>query len=689
MASGTPPYEKHSITYKDLEHVTDPDELFALSNDGAMIAFEQNGNIFLKRTSGHTEATKVGEGSVPKWSPDGSKLAYYSSGTGNLQLWVYALADGTAHAVTALPSGISPDPRIWLLASAGAGALRYDWSPDGTKIVFVSRASRNRQRESHFGSEAVGPQNYLPLVLDGSTDVNLTISGIFRRQSDDSIAEESSKSGAAAALVQQLFVVDLKEREIKVMQLTKGPAGYFQPAWSPDGRSIACATTEGSSLDGTLETADIVRIGAVTGEVVGKTIGKGLKYAPSWSADGEHIVFLENENDGVYGFPTLHAWDWRRGNTSALTGKLDSRVHRYEIDRNRNEVIFLYRDGLRSVLERVGFDGRPPRLIRTEAYDRTPIEFVVDGRGHVAWSIVTDDNPGLIEFVGAANRIPKVIVDLNPDSAHWDLGKRREVHWTNARGDKFDGIVIEPAGFDQKRPYPAIVDAYPLSRGNPWNLLSGNQLWASRGYLIFIPAARGPHVWMNDWSTRSYGLVARSRDGWEVTQDDLMSGVNALVARGLIDRKRICIYGHSNGGTVALNVIARTNAFACAVAVAPVDLDWLSSSTIETVGPAWAKRTVGSSSVFDDPETYLQLSVLYKAPAIRTPTLLAVGDYDSPETLLGTIEMYNALRYSNRDVTMLRYRDQGHVFRGSAMEDFWLRELKFFDEHLRSSATPP
>lgn len=684
FASDALRHEKRAVTYEDLEHIVDADDSFALSSDGRTIAFEQNGDIYLKETTGRTAAKKIGAGSFPKWSPNGLRLAYFSSGTGSLQLWNYVLADRTAHPVTSLPTGISPDPRTWLLV--GAGALRYDWSPDSSKLVFVSRVPQNGGEVDNVESERPAARGDAPLVLDSSTDADLTISGIFPKKPDVSLAEggSTSKSGdVTATLVQQLFVADVTEHQSKVSQLTKTSAGYFHPAWAPDGHSIACATTESKSLDGSLETTDIVRLDAVSGQRVETTSGKGLKYAPSWSADGKRIVFLENEDDGVYGFPTLYAWDWQRGNTLALAPRLNSRVYHYEIDLNRNEVIFLYRDGLRSLLNRVGFDGRPPRLVRAEGHDRMPSYFAVDRKGDVAWNLVTSENPEIIELVSAGLRNPTTIVDLNPESAHWLLGKRREVHWTNTRGDRLDGIVIEPPGFNPKKPYPAIVDAYPLTRGEAWGLLAGNRVWAAKGYLIFVPAARGPHVWMNDWSTRSYGLVARGGDGWEVTQDDLMSGVNALISEGIIDRSRICIYGHSNGAAVALNVIARTNAFACAVAAAPVDLDWLSSSTIETAGPAWAKRTVGSSSVFDAPENYLKLSVLYKASAIHTPTLLAVGDYDSPETLLGTIGMYNSLRYLGRNVTMLRYRDQGHVFRGAAMKDFWERELQFFDQHLR------
>ena len=192
---------------------------------------------------------------------------------------------------------------------------------------------------------------------------------------------------------------------------------------------------------------------------------------------------------------------------------------------------------------------------------------------------------------------------------------------------------------------------------------------------------------MNDWSTRSYGLVARGRGGWDIAQDDLMSGIKSLVAAGLIDRERVCIYGHSNGGALALNAIARTSDFACAVAVSPVDLNWFNAFSIETSGAAWTARMLGSHSMFDDPQSYLDLSVVFRASDIHTPTLIAIGDYDSPETVLGAIGMYNSLRYLQRSVTMLRYRNQGHVFEGTAMKDFWDRELKFFDKYLRKGAT--
>jgi len=117
----------HAVTHVNLEGATDAYGSFALSNDGGLIAYEQRGAIFVKRTRGARAPLKVAEGSFPKWSPSGSRLAYYSSATGSLQLWIYNLGGGGVRPATALPGGVNPDPSVGL--PSRGGALRYQWSP--------------------------------------------------------------------------------------------------------------------------------------------------------------------------------------------------------------------------------------------------------------------------------------------------------------------------------------------------------------------------------------------------------------------------------------------------------------------------------------------------------------------------------------------------------------------------------
>jgi dipeptidyl aminopeptidase/acylaminoacyl peptidase len=84
---------------------------------------------------------------------------------------------------------------------------------------------------------------------------------------------------------------------------------------------------------------------------------------------------------------------------------------------------------------------------------------------------------------------------------------------------------------------------------------------------------------------------------------------------------------------------------------------------------------------WEDPNRYVQLSVAYRMAMVTTPTLLADGDADT-EFLLSTIELYNGLRWLHRDVTLLRYPNQGHGFTGPSLRDFFGRATIFFDEHL-------
>ena len=129
--------------------------------------------------------------------------------------------------------------------------------------------------------------------------------------------------------------------------------------------------------------------------------------------------------------------------------------------------------------------------------------------------------------------------------------------------------------------------------------------------------------------------------------------------------------------------MTRTNQFKCAVSVAAVYPDWFRPLFLEGDGFTVA---VAGVSPWDDPEAYLRLSAIFHLKQVTTPMLLADGDNDG-DFLLGMIEMYNGLRYLGKEVTFLRYPNQGHGFSGPAMKDFWEREMAFFDKYLKPTGT--
>ena len=209
----------------------------------------------------------------------------------------------------------------------------------------------------------------------------------------------------------------------------------------------------------------------------------------------------------------------------------------------------------------------------------------------------------------------------------------------------------------------------------------GNQSWASQGYLVFRPSPRAPHVWMNAWKSQAENLAAKGAGGWSVARDDVLSGIDELVRRGMVDPNRIGLYGFSNGGSVVNELITATDRFACAVSVAGALSDWVRPTVLNTGYEALMAEYAGVA-LRADPQAYLALSPVFHIGNVKTPTLLADGD-DDGDFLLDTIEMYNGLRSAGDEVTLLRYPGQGHGFSGAALEDFWAREMAFFQRYLK------
>jgi dipeptidyl aminopeptidase/acylaminoacyl peptidase len=184
--------------------------------------------------------------------------------------------------------------------------------------------------------------------------------------------------------------------------------------------------------------------------------------------------------------------------------------------------------------------------------------------------------------------------------------------------------------------------------------------------------------------------AVKGPDGWAVMVDDIMSGVDELIRRGIVDPDRMGLTGFSNGGGVADYLVTATPRFKCAVSIAAVAPDWLSEFFFPPSGgpPAATLLWYGKDSTpWTDLEGWTKMSAVYRLPNVTTPMLLAVGDKDVG-FLQGMIEMYQGLRYLGKDVTLLRYEGQGHGFDGAAMTDFWRRENEFFDRYLKPEARP-
>ena len=677
VAISAPVQAKPFFTFQDLDGVKNsldfdlviPD----ISPDNRTVAVSQGHALQVIETGQRRVHQELGDGILPHWSPKGGMLAFYSVRSGTMQLWIWNVANGEMRQVTHFKAGVDPDLLTRIVGWA-IDAFDYEWSPDGTRMVFASRV----------GFPTEGGKG-APLILDRTTPSALTLSGIFSHpsgatggvpESPDGMLWQYRSMKPEEMLLSRLFVVDVRTG---VTTMLPGVTGnVFHPRWSPDSKYIAYTAIDPSQYIPNTPHSEIRVRDMTNGNDFVVASGAGFKYRPRWSNDGKTIAY-------VVGSPISDL------ETVALDGQgrkrytLGKRLLEYDWARNGDGLLLSYVDGA------VQWLGR----LRVKEETIQPV-----WAGVLRWSQANDGTLLLgeplkssVSLLSPAAKGTVKLASTGAEISHKDfqLGRLQTIDYQSAHaahGVKLQGHLLYAPDYRPGKRYPLIVDAYPLSSGHDWtHPMGGNQAWGTAGYLVFKPYLRAPHAWPNCSGDAAFCAASRGAGAWDSTVEDVMSGVDALIGRGLVDPARMCLYGHSNGGGVVSYLVTRTNRFKCAVIVAPVYSSWIGSPLLSTSTWQSMANWVGVD-VLTDPDAYVKLSAVFRARRVETPILLAAGD-DDGNFLLGAIEMYNALRFANKDVTLLRYPDQGHLFRGDGLCDLWQREMTFFARYLKPDQHTP
>ena len=667
------------VTFNDLEGASSRDGVvFAsldISPDGRQLAMERDRVLRVIDARTGRVLHDLGAGLLPQWSPDGKRLAFYSLRSGKLQLWMWDAVDGKLRQLTDFLAGVDPDPYTRIYGFVG-DAFRFDWSPDGTRIAFASRVAI---------PSAQSPESGRPLVLDNDTPPDLTLRGVFAHPGGGTggILESDGYNWVYRAgdpgkvLLNRIFVVDVQTHALE--QIGKGMGESFHPSWSPDATQIAFASVgsdDGNEIN--LLSAKNTRIVAYdlrTRHMRVLARGPGFKYRPRWSNDGNRIAYLTGSY--IFAEPSIEvigAQDAR----PLKSYNIGLHITGYDWSQNGEGFLLSYIDmGIK--LGRLKPDGKLTAITSGDSTSAGSWMWTQSRDGTVAW-LEGSVGPG-IRIVQPGHTGSRRIV-LPVPQVSLKLGKVETITYRTARGDVLHGKLLYPPDYRAGKRYPLIVDAYPLTSGDGWMApMYGNQAWAAAGYMVFKPnQARAPHVWLNCSGKPDFCNASRGPRAWDVTVDDVMSGVDALIHRGLVDPGRMCLYGHSNGGGVVDYLVTRTDRFKCAVAVAPVWPNWMGPPLLDLESLRMMQELTGISPL-QNPDAYAKLSAVFDVDNVKTPMLIADGDEDG-QFLLGSIEMYNALRFAGKQVTFLRYPNEGHVFVGAGLRDLWNREMAFFARYL-------
>jgi len=556
----------------------------------------------------------------PQWSPDGRFISFLSArgaGTGEdaprPQVYVMRADGGEARRVTDVKEGVTA----------------FAWAPDSRRIAFVSTDPRTPEETAQVRTkddERVfeGDFRYRHLwvtdVAEGATAARVTDGREFTVASDaPSWSPDGTRVAFSASVTpmlrderQDVYIAEVATRQVTKISTNIGRDS--RPQWSPDGARIAWVTDPNTAKpngDGT-PAGQVAQSRLALYDVAARTIrdasspGFDLEMGtPQWSRDGTRILF----HTGQRAYTNVFAYDVASGRYTALT-------------------------------------------------ERRTIQLGTQSRDGAVVAVTADSpaSPTEVYVTGPDFRTFTKLTDTNPQAAEFALGQTEVVTWKN-EGFEVEGVLLKPVGFESGKRYPLLVVAHGGPAGafvDNYRVggLEGGQLWAGQGWAVFYPNPRG---------STNYGerfLRANINDWGGGDYRDIMTGIDALVARGVADPDRLALIGWSYGGYMTAWSITQTARFKAAMVGAGLTNMWSMYGTNDI--PNVLIGYFGGQAGPERLPLYMERSAMTRIDKVVTPTLILHGAADERVPVGQAQELFRGLKDRGKPTELVFYPREGH-----------------------------
>src|SRR5579863_107489 len=669
--AGAPGSAKRTLTVDDyfrIKEVGDPQ----LSPDGKWVAYtvrtaslkddKNYERIWMVPVSGGAAIPLTADevtSSHPRWSPDGKFLAFISARGGTSE------------------DDDSDKKQVWLLSREGGEAQKltdtiqdvqsFGWSPASDRMVLLlqdpSPEELEAARDKAKGLKAKPKPR--PWVIDRMHFKEDELGYLDRRRT-------------------HLYVFNIADRT--QTQITSGDYDDSDPAWSPDGTTIAFASNRTAEPDLNYNT-DIWTVSASNTDkgksLVQVTTGPGAEAAPAWSPDGKSIAFTTQLDAKLFQYATVHIGVALAtgGEAKVLTLALDrnSTVPRFSAD-GKWVYFIVDDDGTQNLLRVPAAGGEIQRPIG----GRKMLEsYSLSKDGSVAAVIGELTDPAELYYLPPEGELRKLTTTNDALMAELRLPDVEYVHFKSKDGTTVAGYLYKPPDYQQGVRYPTILKPH----GGPvWAYYAefnfDPQLFAANGYVVLTPNPRG---------SSGYGLdycKAIFADWGHKDYEDDMAMVDYAVAQGIADPDRLGVGGWSYGGISTNFIITQTTRFKAAISGAGSFLyitswghDLYSRDWEYELGLPWKNR-----------ELWEKLSPFNRVTQITTPTLVMGGEVDWNVPVINGEQLYQSLRRLGVPTLLVVYPGQYHEFsRPSFIKDRYERYLYWYGHYVKGvgAAVPP
>ncbi len=592
---------------------------------------------WVETATGHLHQLTFAENTErsPRFSPDGRWLAFLSDRAyeenggrheGVTQIWLLSTNFGEARRLTSAPEGVQ----------------FFRWAPDGKQIAYIAsqpepekeRKQKEKQRQHKFDAQVVDEPkrpNEIWLVSIGS--------GVSR----------------------------------KVATLDPG-LDYF--AFSPDGTQMVYSTNYTGNYNDA-QKYDLFLFNVKTGKRRPFTNFPGPETAPLFSPDGKEIAFLtQTVPDIEFAQSDVSIKPVARGPVRNLTENFDYTVGSFFWGPRGKNIYFEAHVRMATSIFRVNAKSGAVREFLGGNGCFSSLKLSSSGK---KWVFLKEDARSLPDIFFHDGKKNFQITHFSDQLKSRRIANQEIVRWKSDNWT-IEGLLILPVGRQPGQHVPLILAVHggPYGRfRNCFRQYYPFQIWANRGYAVLAPNPRG---------SEGYGDRFGQANRYDLgggDYRDIMRGVDALVARGLVDSTRMGVIGGSYGGYMTNWIISQTNRFRAAVSMYGIFsllTDWSNS-----IQPSWEKMYFGAY-YWENLKPYLRHSPAFFVKQIRTPVLILHGERDQLTFISNSKEMYQALKILGRPVKFVVYPREGH---GLSREpnhkaDVFNRATNWFATYLQS-----
>lgn len=648
--------KKRAITAEDLYKMKFTGSP-ALSPDGRSVVYvvtevskEENGyssSLFISDLDGEPRPLThpYGEENLirdtkPKWSPTGDAIAFLSNRNEKPQVWLLPINGGEARPVTAAEEGVDD----------------FNWSPDGTRIVFTAKEKPDDKEENE--------------------DV-IVITRLRYKGNGEGYRDGYS----------QIWVTDLESRE--TAKLTSGPYDYQSPSFTPSGEQILYLASKNEDHELTnLNDLYLYDLKNKVEKEIHK--GKGPIMNPCLSPDGKWIAFAGHDQGEISSTnPTLWTLPIDGGEARNLTAELDRPVGNYVgVDASYDQsgrplkwaadgqsILFMVTFGGDCFVKSVSLDGDIEDAV---VYGTSVITSFDEANGTLAFVKATPHSTGdlFLKSDGNTAQLSNHNAELFSEIS---LSTPDSFIYKGADGWDIEGWILPPTDTTGEK-VPVVVEIHGGPHTSYGNALHHEfQLLAARGYAVVYTNPRGSHGYGNEFVKACVG------DWGNKDREDIMLGLDYVLDHyDYCDPNQLYVTGGSYGGIMTNYIVTQTDRFRAAVTQRCISNMYSFFGTSD-IGFYFGAHQLGDADQWENEEKIMQFSPIRNARNVKTPTCIIHSEEDYRCPMEQAEQWYVALTRLGVDTKFIRFKGENHELSRSGKPKNRIRRLEeiigWFKQH--------